>query len=215
MSNGATPSDAFPPERLSDVLDSAPAIVWVWDPNAGCTYVSSAWTRITGRPVSEAWAEGWASIVHPDDGAAFAACRLAMHANERYAAEYRLRRADGSYATVHDQGYPFEPDGDPGPFLGAALEVTAQREAEALVRASDALLSAVAEGMGVALGVKDRAGRYLIANDARSTLLADDPAAPIGRTDRDLGIEALARRDEQDRAVLGGVDVGAEDSHDE
>ena len=214
MSNGATPSDAFPPERLSDVLDRAPAIVWLWDPDAGCTYVSNAWTRIVGRPVSEAWAEGWASLVHPDDAAAFAACRTAMHANERYAAEYRLRRADGSYATVNDQGYPLEPAGDPGPFLGAALEVTAQREAEALVRASDALLSAVAEGMGVALGVKDRAGRYLIANDAMSALLGVAPGEAIGRTDRDLDIGDWARREEQDRAVLGGVDVGAEDERD-
>src|SRR5436853_2761557 len=98
-----------------------------------------------------------------------------MRANERYTTEYRIRRADDSYATVSDQGYPLEPAGDAGPFLGAALEVTAQREAEALVRAGDALLSAVAEGMGVALGVKDRSGRYLIANEAMSSLLGVSP----------------------------------------
>ena len=213
MSNGATPSEAFPSERLADVLDSVPAIVWLWDPEAGCTYVSSAWTRVTGRPASDAWGEGWNRSVHPDDAQAFAACRLAMRRNERFAAEYRLRCADGSYATVNDQGYPLESGA--GQFLGAALEVTAQREAEALVRASDALLAAVAEGMGAALGVKDRAGRYLIANDAMSELLGVEPGAAIGRTDRDLGIEDWGRRDDQDRAVLGGVDVGAEDSHDD
>jgi GAF domain-containing protein/PAS domain-containing protein/anti-sigma regulatory factor (Ser/Thr protein kinase) len=215
VSNRSTPSEAFPSERLSEVLDSAPAIVWLWEPEAGCTYVSSAWTRITRRPVAHAWGEGWAARVHPDDAAIFAACRTAMRANERYAAEYRLRRADGSYATVNDQGYPLEPDGAVGPFLGAALEVTAQREAEALVRASDALLSAVAEGMGVALGVKDRAGRYLIANDAMSALLGVHPGGAIGRTDRDLGIGDWAHRDDQDRAVLGGGDVRAEDQRDE
>jgi PAS domain S-box-containing protein len=213
MSNGATPSEAFPSERLSDVLESAPAIVWLWDPEAGCTYVSSAWTRITGRPASDAWDEGWNRSVHPDDERAFAACRLAMRRNERFAAEYRLRCADGSYATVNDQGYPLESGA--GQFLGAALEVTAQRKAEALVRASDALLAAVADGMGVALGVKDRAGRYLIANDAMSDLLGVGSGEAIGRTDRDLGVADWARRDDQDRAVLGGVDVGAEDSHDD
>ncbi len=211
MSNGATPSEAFPSERLADVLDSAPAIVWLWDPAAGCTYVSSAWTRITGRPAAEAWGEGWNRSVHPDDAQAFADCRLAMRRNERYAAEYRLRRADGSYATVNDQGYPLESDPGSGQFLGAALEVTAQRKAEALVRASDALLAAVADGMGAALGVKDRAGRYLIANDAMSALLGVDPGDAIGRTDRDLGVADWAQRDDQDRAVLGGNDVGAED----
>ena len=212
MSNGATPSETFPSERLSVVLDSAPAIVWLWDPAAGCTYVSPAWTRITGRPPAEAWGEGWARIVHPDDAEAFAACRAAMRRNERYATEYRLLRADGTYATVNDQGYPLEAAA--GPFLGAALEVTAQREAEALVRASDALLSAVAEGMGVALGVKDRGGRYLIANDAMSTLLGVAPGNAIGRTDRDLGLDDWTHRDEQDRVVLGGVDVRAEDERD-
>jgi len=137
MSTGAVPSEAFPPERLSFVLESAPAIVWLWDPDIGCTYVSSAWTRITGRPAAEAWGEGWAANVHPDDADAFAACREAMHRNEPFAADYRLRCADGRYATVTDQGYPLEPAPGARSFLGAALEVTAQREAEALVRASD------------------------------------------------------------------------------
>ncbi len=211
-SSGATPSEAFPSERLSDVLDSAPAIVWLWDRDAGCTYVSSAWTRITGRPAAEAWGDGWARSVHPDDARGFTACRAAMLRNERFAAEYRLRRADGTYATVNDQGYPLDPDTRSAPFLGAALEVTAQREAEALVRASDALLAAVAEGMGVALGVKDRAGRYLIANDAMSELLGAERDEAIGRTDRDLGVANWARRDAQDRAVLGGADVDAEET---
>src|SRR6478736_601342 len=211
----ATPSEAFPPERLFDVLERAPAIVWLWDPVAGCAYVSAAWTRILGREPAEAMGDGWAGSVHPDDGDAFEACLAAMRRNEPFAAEYRLRRDDGTFATVNDQGYPLEPSDAAGPFLGAALEVTAQRAAETLVRASEALLSAVAEGMGVALGVKDRAGRYLIANDAMSALLGVAPGQAIGRTDRDLGIEDWARRDDQDRAVLGGVDVGAEDSHDD
>jgi serine/threonine-protein kinase RsbW len=200
---------------MADVLESAPAIVWLWDRTAGCTYVSSAWTRITGRPAAEAWGDGWSRNVHPDDAQAFATCRAAMRRNERYAAEYRLRRADGSYATVNDQGYPLETEADGGVFLGAALEVTAQREAEALIRASDGLLAAVAEGMGAALGVKDRAGRYLIANDAMSSLLGVGTGEAIGRTDRDLGIEDWTRRDEEDRAVLGGEDVAAEDERDD
>ena len=114
----------------------------------------------------------------------------AMRRNEPFATEYRLRRDDGTYATVHDQGYALEPGVVAGPFLGAALEVTAQRAAETLVRASEALLSAVAEGMGVALGVKDRAGRYLIANDAMSATLGVAPGAavwtrrPRARSDR-------------------------------
>ncbi len=202
----ATPSEAFPPERLSDVLERAPAIVWLWDPEAGCTYVSAAWTRILAREPAEAMGDGWAGSVHPDDRDAFEACRAAMRRNEPFATEYRLRRDDGTYATVHDQGYALEPGVVAGPFLGAALEVTAQRAAETLVRASEALLSAVAEGMGVALGVKDRAGRYLIANDAMSATLGVAPGAAVGRTDRELDLIDWDRRDAQDQAVLTGAD---------
>ena len=144
--------------------------------------------------------------VHPDDRDAFEACRAAMRRNEPFAAEYRLRRDDGTFATVHDQGYALEPGVVAGPFLGAALEVTAQRAAETLVRASEALLSAVAEGMGVALGVKDRAGRYLIANDAMSATLGVAPGAAVGRTDRELDLIDWDRRDAQDQAVLTGAD---------
>ena len=103
MSNGAIPSEAFPPEWLSDVLEHVPAIVWLWDRDAGCTYVSSAWTRITGRPAAEAWGEGWSRSVHPDDVGAFAMCRAAMHARRRARVRVgsaQAAREDGQQVTM-------------------------------------------------------------------------------------------------------------------
>jgi PAS domain S-box-containing protein len=117
-------------ERMPQVLDSAPAIVWTWDAERGCTYVSEAWSRMLDRDPAEATGDGWAASVHPDDAGIFDACCAAMLRNEPFAAEYRLRRADGTYALVNDQGFPLGPGDLAGSYLGAALEVTAQRDQE-------------------------------------------------------------------------------------
>jgi serine/threonine-protein kinase RsbW len=117
-------------QRLPGVLTSASAIVWTWDRRGGCTYVSEAWTRILDREPAEALGDGWAASVHPDDRELFAACRTAMQRHEPFAAGYRLRRGDGTYALVNDQGFPLDASDPDAPLLGAALEVTTQPDAE-------------------------------------------------------------------------------------
>ncbi|HYJ61720.1 MAG TPA: GAF domain-containing protein [Actinomycetota bacterium] len=114
--------------QLDALVTSAPAILWRWEPDKRCTYVSEAWTTLLGRDPSEALGSGWSDSVHPDDRTSFeATCLAALAAGEPFASEYRLRRGDGSYVTVYDQGRPMDPD-DPRSFAGAALDVTREHE---------------------------------------------------------------------------------------
>ena len=113
--------------QLDALVASAPAILWRWEPERRCTYVSDAWTTLLGRDQDEALGSGWADSVHPDDLGGFeATCIAAMRAGRPYAAEYRLRRADGTYITVYDQGRPTADPDDPHGFAGAALDVSGE-----------------------------------------------------------------------------------------
>jgi serine/threonine-protein kinase RsbW len=178
------------PELTSLLLSSAPPIVWTWDPDTGCTFASDAWSRILGRDPLEAHGEGWAASVHPEDADSFHACREAMNRNEPFAAEYRLRRADGSYAVLNDQGFPMRAGSEPGPFLGAALEVTDQREDERSGRSRAERLDRVTRALSSSTTVEEAADAVF--DDALGALGAPfgglGLASPDGRT---LSIDRL------------------------
>jgi serine/threonine-protein kinase RsbW len=189
--------------QLDAVLANVPAIIWRWEPAGRCTFVSDAWTALLGRDPGEALGTGWAESVHPDDRAAFEErCVRAMQEGVPFSAEYRLRKADGTFITVNDQGRPMDDAATPGGFVGAALDVTVQREAEAKTRATNALLSGAAEGMGVGLAVKDRSGRYVVVNEVMATSLGTSAAGMIGRNDQDLGVPGWESLAGEDRLVM-------------
>jgi PAS domain S-box-containing protein len=77
--------------------------------------------------------EHWASLIHPDDRAGVDDSLRAFFASSEsaWAAEYRLRRADGSYAWVFDRGLVVRDNGGvPVRMIGSMMDVTARKEAE-------------------------------------------------------------------------------------
>jgi PAS domain S-box-containing protein len=77
--------------------------------------------------------EWWTSHVHPDD-----ALRLEREISEwfegkhdTWQAEYRFRKADGSYVYVRDRGVVHRaPDGSPLRIIGSFLDITQQKQLE-------------------------------------------------------------------------------------
>jgi serine/threonine-protein kinase RsbW len=131
--------------QLDAVVSSAPAILWRWDPVRRCIYVSDGWTTLLGRATEEALGAGWAQSVHPDDRVRFTErCESRMMAGESFSAEYRLRRADGTYIRVHDQGRPTEGVAGQAEFVGAALDVTEQHLRRLRAEQLEALATALA-----------------------------------------------------------------------
>ncbi|UQA57492.1 ATP-binding protein [Polyangium aurulentum] len=126
-------------ERFRTMADTAPVSIWVADLSGWCEYVNANWRRFTGQSLEEAQDRGWLDAVHPDDrprvaenfAAAVASCKP-------FKTEYRLRRADGAYRWVLDNGVP-QPDDDGGfvGYIGSCIDITERKQAEEMQAEAD------------------------------------------------------------------------------
>jgi PAS domain S-box-containing protein len=119
--------------RFRVMADETPVALWMCDTERRCTYVNRAWLSFTGRAFDDELCDGWTASVHPEDfGERQAAFGAAFDAREAFTLEYRLRRGDGEYRWVLDHGAPrFDGAGRFAGYIGACLDITERKEAEA------------------------------------------------------------------------------------
>jgi PAS domain S-box-containing protein len=123
-------------ERFRTMADSAPVLLWMADTDGLCSFFNQGWLAFTGRPLEREIGNGWAEGVHPED---FQDCMdVYMSAFVRRAdfrMEYRLRRADGEYRWVLDQGRPrYTPAGAFAGYIGSCVDITDFKDAHDALR---------------------------------------------------------------------------------
>jgi two-component sensor histidine kinase len=121
-------------ERFEAATAAMEGFVYEWDLNTGCVARGPGVVAVLGEeppPTGEAWMER----MHPEDRAAveteLRAC-FAVPSRHRYVLEYRVRRADGTWAWVLDRGRIVRSAGS-GLVLramGGAVDITVRRIAE-------------------------------------------------------------------------------------
>lgn len=93
--------------RFRELIEAAPAPIWMADADGGCTYANAAWLRFRGRTLQEELGDGWWQGVHPDDRERYAAIRSRALAEQApFVIEYRLAHHDGGHRWVADRGSP-------------------------------------------------------------------------------------------------------------
>src|SRR5262249_55897823 len=145
------------------------------------------------------------------------AIRSALEEGKDYEVEYRSVCADGSLRWMGGRGRVlYDAAGRPLRMHGICSDITPGKQAEASLRQSYDLLSAVIEGTSDAVFVKDRQGRYLMINAAGARFLGRTVAEVVGKDDMELFSPETARVImEGDRRIMatGAVqtfeDVGA------
>ena len=129
-------------ERFRLVAAAANDGFWDYDLSAGRVWWNDAYDRLYGpRPADTGGStDWWAERLHPDDrDRVVASFRQAVGGDaERWVAEYRFRKADGSYAYVMDRGLVSrDATGKAVRMAGSMLDLTRLKEAEAALREQD------------------------------------------------------------------------------
>jgi PAS domain S-box-containing protein len=113
------------------VADAAPVLIWMSGVDRLCTWFNKPWLDFVGRTMEQELGNGWSENVHSDD---FERCLKtyveAFDARQPFSVEYRLRRHDGEYRWVLDNGIPREPAGKFAGYIGSCVDITERKQAE-------------------------------------------------------------------------------------
>ncbi len=115
-------------EGARAVANLAPVMLWESDMDSAVKFFNDAWLSFRGRSLAEEAGSGWLEGVHPEDRArCLEAHAQAFQAHAPLRARYRLRRRDGQYRCIQDDGVPrFRTDGAFAGYIGCCVDVTEQ-----------------------------------------------------------------------------------------
>ncbi|TEB06989.1 Phytochrome-like protein cph2 [Pelotomaculum schinkii] len=121
-------SDSF----FQNLIDNIPLLVKVLNHNGTGAFFNKGWLEFTGRTLEQEIGSGWSDGLHPEDikgylKAVEEAC--GNRQSNRY--EYRLRRADGVYRWILEEGKPVtSPGGGFESYICSGLDITEQKQAQ-------------------------------------------------------------------------------------
>jgi PAS domain S-box-containing protein len=129
-------------ERFNTVVMATNDAIWDWDIAAGkLSIVGDTYQQLFGhdRMGAASLEELWRAVMHPDD-----LKRVVSKLNRairegsagKWEDEYRLRKATGEYAYVHDRGYIIHSAGQ-ARMIGAIQDITARKRSEEIILASE------------------------------------------------------------------------------
>ena len=114
------------------MADAAPVMIWLAGPDRWCEWVNKPWLQFTGTTLDEERGNGWTQVVHPEDlERCMGIYSTSFHARQPFVMDYRLRRHDGSYRWVLDNGVPHTSgDGRFLGYVGSCVDIHERKELE-------------------------------------------------------------------------------------
>jgi PAS domain S-box-containing protein len=119
--------------RFRTMANTTPVMIWMSDIDKLCVFFNKVWLDFTGRKLEEELGDGWTAGIHPEDVDRCLKTYIeSFEARREFSMDYRLRRSDGEYRWVLDNGVPrFASEGTFLGYIGSAIDITERRAAEA------------------------------------------------------------------------------------
>jgi PAS domain S-box-containing protein len=125
---------------FKELADFAPVMIWRSGTDALCDWFNKPWLDFVGRTMEQEVGNGWAENVHADD---FDRCLdiylRSFEARQPFTMSYRLKRHDGVYREILDNGSAFYRDGEFAGYFGSCIDITDLRTLEEQLRQAQKL----------------------------------------------------------------------------
>ncbi len=201
--------------RFRIVADSAPVLIWMAGVDKLCTFFNKPWLQFTGRSMEQEIGDGWAEGVHEDDlQKCLEIYTRAFDARQPFVMQYRLRRNDGEYRWISDQGVPrHDSQGSFSGYIGSCVDVTELVNKDQALWESEERMRVAAEAVNLAIWEWDLNKDEIWATNARRTLLGLPSSGKIALEDFICRIHTDDRdrvRHTIDDALRAGEDFDSE-----
>ncbi|MBC7891854.1 MAG: PAS domain S-box protein, partial [Sphingobacteriaceae bacterium] len=102
---------------LQTMTNNAPVLIWVANAEGNYNFLNKTGQDYLGNAIADELRQTWAERIHPDDRAEYERIHAeGMSSHQPYRTEYRLRRHDGEYRWMLEDGKPLV--GDNGTYEG-------------------------------------------------------------------------------------------------
>ena len=201
--------------RFRIVADAAPVFIWMSDVDKRCTFVNRPWLEFTGRGLEQELGNGWTESVHPDDRLmCFKVYSEAFDARKPFVMQYRLRRRDGQYRWVSDEGLArYDAEGTFAGYIGSAIDVTELLNKDAALRESEERMRMAVDAVNLGIWEWDLNKNEIWATDGRRSLLGWPTLGRVTFEDFISGVHPEDRnrvRQTIENAVDAGKDYDSE-----
>ena len=167
-------------QRLNNILEGTQVGTWEWNVDTGDMVFNERCVQIVGCTLDELMPttlQTWSQRVHPDD-MGLATQHLAQHFKGElavYEYEARLQHKAGHWVWVQSRGKLFSStdEGRPRWVAGTLMDISERKQAEAALRASQALLDKTGRIAGV--------GGWAFELDTRAVVWSDETCRIHGR----------------------------------
>ena len=202
-------------ERFRSVADAAPVLIWMSGMDKLCTFFNKPWLKFTGRSLEQELGNGWAEGVHPDDlQKCLEIYTEAFDARQPFVMQYRLRRSDGEYRWLSDQGVArYDSQENFAGYIGSCVDVTELINKEEALRESEERMRLVANAVNLGIWEWDLDKDEIWATNTRRALVGWPASGKTGFEDFISRVHPDDRnriRQIVDDAIRNGADYDCE-----
>ncbi len=171
-------------QNYKTLINSGQALVWTAGSDKLCHFFNSVWLEFTGRTLEQESGDGWTQGLHPDD---FQHCLDiyfgAFEQRKNFRIEYRLRRHDGEYRWIINDGCPrYNSQGKFIGYIGHCFDITERKEAEDKLQLAASVFTHAQEG----IVITDVTGSIIEVNDSFCRITGYDRDEILGQNPRIL-----------------------------
>jgi len=165
--------------RYRTLANSGQALIWTSGTDKKSDYFNQPWLDFTGHPLEHELGDGWLAGVHPDDRARCAdTFAHTFERRERFNMTYRLRRHDGEYRWIQDNGTPrYDGEGRFLGYIGHCLDITDHKRTELSLLEFRTAVEQSVDGIALV----DLQGNVRFINEAWAKMHGMTTTEPLGK----------------------------------